>query len=64
MEFSEVELLISRFLRSAHGPGPTLVSIKRVQVYDSIRLHLLGERRTLEFGEPVSLRPQPFDDAG
>ena len=24
----------------------------------------LGEGRTLEFAEPVSLRPQPFDDAG
>jgi hypothetical protein len=33
-------------------------------VYDSIRLHLVGEGITLEFAEPVSLRPQPFDDAG
>jgi hypothetical protein len=33
-------------------------------VYDSIRLHLLDDGKTLEFAEPVSLRPQPFDDAG
>jgi HEAT repeat protein len=34
------------------------------QMYGSIRPHLLGEGRMLEFAEPVSLRPQPFDDAG
>jgi hypothetical protein len=27
-------------------------------------LHLLGNERTLEFAEPISLRPEPFDDAG
>jgi hypothetical protein len=58
------ELRIDGVLRSTHGLGPTLVSVYRAQVYGSIRLHLLGEGRTLEFAEPVSLRPQPFDDAG
>jgi hypothetical protein len=61
--FSVVELPLYGVLRSTHSPSPTLVSVQRAQVFDSIRLHLLDDRKTLEFAEPVSLRPQPFDDA-
>jgi hypothetical protein len=62
--FSEVELPLNGVLGSSNRSGPTLGSVLRAQVFDSIHLHLLGEGRTLEFAEPVSSPPQPFDDAG